>query len=163
MLIANHQCWTMKKYVRTIHFSEKDQMILKLSELRVVAFAQFVRKSEKIIATSWILSTENYFSQRNQMAITLSQLAKNASNVPSFTFTLRVHRQTNCRSELFFWNPLSELCLRYYDSCNHLWLLNNEQVQNIEKSKASIVVVVSCFATAQARIQVRQSEIYISS
>jgi len=42
-------------------------------------------------------------------------------------------------------------------------LLNNEQVQNIEKSKASIVVVVSCFATAQARIQVRQSEIYISS
>jgi len=36
-------------------------MILKLSELRVVAFAQFARKSERIIATLWILSTKNLF------------------------------------------------------------------------------------------------------
>jgi len=34
---------------------------LKLSELRVVAFAQFARKSEKIIATLSILSTKNVF------------------------------------------------------------------------------------------------------
>jgi len=39
-----------------------------------------------------------------------------------------------------------------------------EQVQNIEKSKASIVEVVSCFATVKIRIQVRHSDIgYISS
>jgi len=32
-------------------------MILKLSELHVVAFSQFAKKTEKIIATMWILST----------------------------------------------------------------------------------------------------------
>jgi len=39
----------------------------------------------------------------------------------------------------------------------------NEQVQNTEKSKASIVEVVSFFATVKARIQVRQSDIRIKS
>jgi len=34
---------------------------LKLSDLRVVAFAQFARKTEKIIVTLWILSTKNFF------------------------------------------------------------------------------------------------------
>jgi len=39
-----------------------------------------------------------------------------------------------------------------------------EQVPNIEKSKASVVEVISCFATVKARIQERQSdEGYISS
>jgi len=39
-----------------------------------------------------------------------------------------------------------------------------EQVQNIEKSKASLVEVVSCFATVKARIQERQADVqYISS
>jgi len=36
-----------------------------------------------------------------------------------------------------------------------------KQVQNIEKSKASIVEVVSCFATVKARIQERQSDVHI--
>jgi len=35
----------------------------------------------------------------------------------------------------------------------------NEQVQNIEMSKTSIVEVVSCLATMKARIQERQSDI----
>jgi len=34
-------------------------MILKLSELRVVAFTQFAKESEKTVATLWILSTKN--------------------------------------------------------------------------------------------------------
>jgi len=34
----------------------------------------------------------------------------------------------------------------------------NEQNQHIEKSKASVVKVVSCFATVKARIQVRKSD-----
>jgi len=36
-------------------------MILKLSELRVIAFAQFPRKSVKIIVTLWKFSTKNLF------------------------------------------------------------------------------------------------------
>jgi len=35
-----------------------------------------------------------------------------------------------------------------------------EQVQKIEKSKASIVEVVSCLATVKARIQERQSDVH---
>jgi len=33
--------------------------------------------------------------------------------------------------------------------------------ENIEKSKASVVEVVSCFATVKARIQERQSDVHI--
>jgi len=47
----------MKNYVRSIAFSEKDDMILKLSALRVVALAQCAQKGEKTIATLWISST----------------------------------------------------------------------------------------------------------
>jgi len=36
-----------------------------------------------------------------------------------------------------------------------------EQVQNIDKSNASVVEVVSCFATDKARIQERQSDVHI--
>jgi len=48
-------------------------MILKLSELRVVAFTKFAIESENTIVTLWILSTKTYFSQCNQVAITLSE------------------------------------------------------------------------------------------
>jgi len=37
----------MQKYDRSTPFSEEDWIILKLSELRVVAFAQFAKKGEK--------------------------------------------------------------------------------------------------------------------
>jgi len=36
-------------------------MILKLSELRVVAFTKFAKDSEKTIVTLWILGTKNLF------------------------------------------------------------------------------------------------------
>jgi len=36
-------------------------MILKPSKLRVVAFAQFTKKSEKLFVTLWILSIKNLF------------------------------------------------------------------------------------------------------
>jgi len=36
-----------------------------------------------------------------------------------------------------------------------------EKVRNIEKSKASVVEVVSCFAIVKARIQERQSDVHI--
>jgi len=51
----------MKKFVRSIPLSEKHLMILKLSELRVVAFTKFAKESEKIIVTLWIIRTKNVF------------------------------------------------------------------------------------------------------
>jgi len=45
-------------------------MILKLNELRVAAFAQFARKSED--HCGFVDVPKTYFSQRNQMIITLS-------------------------------------------------------------------------------------------
>ena len=50
----------------------------------------------------------------------------------------------------FFGNSLSELYLRYLLS---FVVSFNEQVQNVEKSKASFVEAVSCFPTVKARIQ----------
>jgi len=52
----------MKKYDRSIPFSEKDQIILKLTELRVVAFAQFAKwvKRPWWLCGYWVPKT--YFS-----------------------------------------------------------------------------------------------------
>jgi len=48
-------------------------MILKLSELRVVTFAQSAKKTEKIIVTLWVLSTKTLFlTAYDQMVITFS-------------------------------------------------------------------------------------------
>jgi len=120
---------------------------LKLSELRVVAFAQFAKKSEEAIVTLW------------QVAITSSQLSKDASIVPSFKFTLHVHQQANCCSETFFWKLFERILfrLRHLQSFVVAFI---EQVQNIEKSKASVVKVVSCFVTVKARMQEKQSEVH---
>ena len=90
------------------------------------------------------------------MANVLSKLAKYASNVPSFTFILHVHRQANYCSETFFWNSLSEPHLRHLQSSVAVF---NEQFRNIEKTKASIVEVVSCRATAMTTIQERESDV----
>jgi len=86
----------------------------------------------------------------------LSKFAKYASNVPSFTFILHVHRQANCCSKTFFWNSLSEPHLRHLQSSVAVF---NEQFQNIEKTKAQIVEVVSCRATAKTTIQERESDV----
>jgi len=51
----------MKSYVRSIPFSQKDDMILKLSALRVVAFAQCAQEGEKTIATLWISRPKTFF------------------------------------------------------------------------------------------------------
>jgi len=133
--------------------------VMKLSELRVVAFVQFAKKSEKTVVTLWILSTKTYFSQRTQVAITLSQLAKDASIAPSFKFILHVHRQASCYSETFFWKFFERtlFILRHLQSFVVAFI---EQVQKIEKSKASIVEVVSCFASVKARIQ-KRSDVHI--
>jgi len=86
------------------------------------------------------------------MAITLSHLAKDASIVPSFKFIPHAHRQANCCSETFFWKFFERtlFTLRHLQSFVVAFV---EQVQNMEKSKASIVDIVSSFVTVKARIQ----------
>ena len=49
----------------------------------------------------------------------------------------------------FFGNSLSEYCLTHLQS---FVVAFSEQAQNIEKLKASIFEVVSCFGTVKARI-----------
>jgi len=80
------------------------------------------------------------------VAIILPQLAKDVSIVSSFKFILHVHRQANCYSETYLW----KLFERIMFTLRHL---QSFVVQNIEKSKASVAVVVSCFATVKASIQ----------
>jgi len=63
----------------------------------------------------------------------------------------------------FFWKFFERILftLRHLQSFVVAFI---EQVQNIEKSKASVVEVVSCFATVKARIEKRQSDVqYMSS
>jgi len=59
----------------------------------------------------------------------------------------------------FFWKFSERI---RFNTSRHLSVVAFiEQVQSTEKSKASIVEVVSCFATVKARIQERQSDGHI--
>jgi len=75
------------------------------------------------------------------VSITSSQLTKDASIVLSFKFILHVHRQANCCSATFFWKFFERILftLRHLQSFVVAFI---EQVQNTEKSKSSVVVVV---------------------
>jgi len=46
-------------------------MVLKLSELRVVAFTKFVKESKRLLWLCGYWVPKTYCSQRNQVAITL--------------------------------------------------------------------------------------------
>jgi len=88
-------------------------------------------------------------------------IAKSASILPRFKFILfHVHRQANCCSETFLWKFFERIlfALRHLQSFVVDFI---EQVQNIEKSKASVVEVVSCFAAVKVRIQESQSDVHI--
>ena len=80
---------------------------------------------------------------------------------------LPIHTACPSTSQLLFWNFFWKFFERYLFTLRHLQsfvVAFIEQVQNIEKSKASLVEVVSCFATVKARIQERQADVqYISS
>jgi len=52
----------MKSYVRSIPFPEKDDMILKLSPLRIVAFAQCAQKGERLLRLCGYRVPKTYFS-----------------------------------------------------------------------------------------------------
>jgi len=153
----------MKKYVRTIPFSKKNQMILKLSEFMCGCICTVRKKEWKDHCDFGYRVPKTYFSQRNQTTITLSQLSKDASNVPSFTIILHIHRQTNCCSETFIWKFCKLTLFNTLWNLQSLVVAFNEHVKNTEKSKTSFVEVVSCFATVKARIQVRQSDVHIKS
>jgi len=135
-------------------------MILKLSALRVFTFGRYAQ-SEKTTVSFWIVSTKNVF---------LTALTRWLSLYPRLPNMLQIFRLYSHTSQFtsinklsvvlkrFLENPLSEFDLRHLQSFADVF---NDQVHNIEKSKASIVEVVSCFATVKARIQKRQSDAHM--
>ena len=60
----------------------------------------------------------------------------------------------------FFWKFFDRILftLRHLQSFVVAFI---EQVQNMEKSKVSVVEIVSCFATVKARIQERKSDVHV--
>jgi len=86
------------------------------------------------------------------VAITLSQLATDVSIVcpASNSYFMSIDKPAVVLKR-FFGNSLSEFGLTHLSVVAFL-----EHVQSIEKSKASVVEVVPCFATVKARIQERQ-------
>jgi len=147
----------MKKYDRSILFSEKDKIISKLSELRVVAFALFAKKSGETIVTLWILITKNVFFVAQPGGNYFISACQGCFNCTQ----LHIHTSCPSTSLLLFWNVVWNFFERILFTLRHLQSLVVafvEQVQNIEKSKASFVEVVSCFATVKARVQERQSD-----
>jgi len=65
------------------------------------------------------------------VAVALSQLAEDASVVPSVKFILHVHQQANCCSETFLWTFFERILL----TLGHLQsfaVAFIEQVQNME-------------------------------
>ena len=117
------------------------------------------RRVKRLFWLCGYLVPKTNFSYRNQMDNTISRLATDVSIVPSLKFIPHVNRQANCCSETFFLEFLERIrfTLRHLQSFLGAFI---EQVQNIEKSKASVVKVVSCFATVKARMQEKQSEVH---
>jgi len=81
----------------------------------VVAFAQFAKRVKRLLwlCRYWVPKT--YISQRNQVTITLSQVAKDASNVGypvSHSYFMSIDKPTVVL-KYFYGNSLSELCLRH--------------------------------------------------
>jgi len=95
-------------------FLGKGEIFLKLSELRVVAFAQFAKKSEKIIATLWICVQKKLLSHSATRWLSLFR---------SFPRMLQLYPASNSyfmsidKSAVvlkrFFGNSLSEFCLTH--------------------------------------------------
>jgi len=129
-------------------------VLLKLSELRVVAFAQFTNKSERIIVTLWILSTKNLFLTAQPSGYHFILACQGCFECTK----LHIHTSYPSTSQLLFWNVFLEIIWvnSAWDILQSFVVAFNEQVQNIEKSKVSFVKVISCLATVKARIQQRQ-------
>ena len=74
------------------------------------------------------------------MAVTLSQLAKDVSIVPSFKFILHVHQQANCCSETFLLEILwANTVLTHWDICHHLWLLLLSKLRILRSQKHQLL------------------------
>jgi len=84
-------------------------MILKLSGLRVVAFAQFTERSEKTIVTWWVLSTKNLIS--HSVTRWLSLYPRMLQMFPaSHPYFISIDKAIFVLKR-FFGNYLNELCL----------------------------------------------------
>ena len=138
-------------------------MILKLSALRVVVFAQCAQKGEKTIATLWILSTKKCLPHSATRWLTrYPSLPRMLQMYPaSHSYFMSIDKPTVVLKRFFF-NSMSKLCLRHLDICNHWCLISMSKFQTIGKAKACHATeVVSCPATGNATIQVRESDVRI--
>jgi len=135
-------------------------MILKLSELRVAAFAQFARK--------W--KDHCYFVDIEYQKLICHSVTRWLSLYPSLPRMPQMYPASHSYfmsiDKPLFWNVFWKFSERIlFNTLRHFLqsfvVAFNEQVQNIEMSKASIIEVESCFATVKARIRVRQSDIHI--
>ena len=159
-LISNAEKWRNTTEVSL--FQKRTKLFWSLVNYVWLHLHSSQRRVKKLLGFWGYWVPKTYFCWCNHVAITLSQLAKDASIVPSFKFIPHVHQQANCCSEMFFWKFFERILFTLSDlqSCVVAFI---EQVQNIEKWnwKASVVEVVSCFATVKARIQERQLDVHI--
>jgi len=104
----------MKKYVRSIPFSEKDKMIFKLSELRVVAFAQFAKKSEKILHGFVDIEYQKLISHNLTRWLSLYASLPRILQMylASHSYFMSIDKPTVVLKR-FFGNSLSQLCLTH--------------------------------------------------
>ena len=122
-----------------------------------------VRKEEsqrrvKTIVTLWILSTKKIISHSVTRWLSLYRsLPRMLQLCPASNSYFMSIDKPVVVLKTFFWKLFGRT----------LWHLQSfvavfiEQVQNIEKSKASFVDVVSCFATVKTRIQKRQPDVHV--
>jgi len=117
-------------------------------ELRVVAFPQSAKKSAKTIVTLWILSTKILFLVGQPGGYHFIEVCQGCFNC------IQLQIRTSCpsASQLFFFEIL-------WANSVH----NKTFAVGFEKSKASDVEVVSCFASVNATAQERQSHAHIMS
>jgi len=135
-------------------------MILKLSELRKVAFTKFTKESEKTIVAYQKLISHSVI---NLLSLYPSlPMQRMLQMYPaSHSYFMSIDRPTVVLKR-FFWKFFQRTLFKRLRYLQSFLVAFNEKVQNIEMSKASFVEVVSCFATAKARIQ-RDHQMKISS
>jgi len=135
-------------------------MILKLSELRRVAFTKFTKESEKtIVAYQKLISHSVIRLLSLYPSLPMQRMLQ--MYPASHSYFMSIDRPTVVLKR-FFWKFFQRTLFKRLRHLQSFLVAFNEKAQNIEMSKASFVEVVSCFATAKARIQ-RDHQMKISS
>jgi len=123
----------MKKYDRSIPFSEKDYITLKLSELRAVAFAHLAKNSIcDLVDMAYQKLISLNVTRRLSLYLSLPRMLQLYTQ-------LQIHTSWPSTSQLLFWivfffgNSLSEFGLTHQDICLWLLLLSKFRVLRSQK------------------------------